>query len=122
MTDRSLPDSRCGWSSDLPRFSSTEARDAGLSQKRAWDDSIPMPQRECRELITSDGPAAHTYTAIREYELPLESRRIDVVVLENGVVVVLELKGKQDPSRADIDQVMAYARDLRAYHEDCHER
>ncbi len=80
-----------------------------------------MLQRECRELISSDG-AARAYTAILEYELPLESRRIDVVVLENGIVVVLELKGKEQPSQADLDQVMAYARDLRAHHEDCHER
>ena len=97
-------------------------RDAGLAQKRAWADSIPMLQRECRELITSDGTTAHSYTAILEYELPLESRRIDVVVLENGIVVVLELKGKEQPTQADLDQVMAYARDLRAYHEECHER
>jgi hypothetical protein len=80
-----------------------------------------MLQRECRELLTTDG-SARTYTAILEYELPLESRRIDVVVLENGVVVVVELKGKEQPDQADLDQVMAYARDLRAYHAECHER
>jgi hypothetical protein len=43
-------------------------------------------------------------------------------VLENGVVVVLELKGKAVPSQADIDQVFAYARDLMAYHRDCADR
>jgi len=54
-------------------------------------------QRECRELVAAYD-AARTYTAILEYELPRESRRPDVIVLENGVVVVLELKGKAVPS------------------------
>jgi len=122
----------CGWNSDLPTFTRTEprvirlhlerfVRDAGASQIRAWDRSIPFLQRECGELVATDG-GAHAYTAILEFELPLEARRTDVIVLENGVVVVLELKGKERPSQADLDQVMAYARDLRAYHADCHER
>jgi hypothetical protein len=45
-----------------------------------------------------------------------------VIVLENGVVVVLEVKGKVEPSQADLDQVGAYARDLRAYHAECADR
>ena len=79
----------CGWNSDLPVFSSTEprvvrlslerfVRDASPEEKRAWAQSIPMLQRECRELMTSDG-SARTYTAILEYELPLESGRRDPV-------------------------------------------
>jgi hypothetical protein len=46
--------------------------------------------------------ASRTYTAILEYELPREARRPDVIILENGVVVVLGLKGKESPSQADI--------------------
>ncbi len=45
-----------------------------------------------------------------------------MIVLENGVVVVLELKGEAVPSQADIDQVFAYARDLRSYHRECADR
>jgi hypothetical protein len=93
-------------------------REAGAEQIAAWDASIPWLQRECRELVECDS-AAKAYTAILEYELPRESRRPDVIVLENGVVVVLELKGKRTPSRADLDQVSAYARDLRDYHAEC---
>jgi DUF2075 family protein len=128
MTDRPT----CGWNSDLPTFTHTAphvvrlhlerfVRDAGTAQIHAWDRSIPFLQRECGELVATDGDA-RTYTAILEFELPLESRRTDVIVLENGVVVVLELKGKERPTQADLDQVMAYARDLRTYHADCHER
>ena len=65
---------------------------------------------------------AQQYTAILEYELPLESRRPDVVLLVNGAVVVLELKGKAEPEQADLDQAAAYARDLRCYHKHCAER
>lgn len=44
-----------------------------------------------------------------------------MIVLENNVVV-LELKGKERPPQADLGPMMAYARDLRAYHADCRER
>jgi hypothetical protein len=136
MTDDASPPTPpaapCGWLSDLPAFYGAQpsvirlrletfVRDAGAEQVRAWDESIPWLQRECRELVDAYD-AARAWTAILEYELPRESRRPDVIVLENGVVVVLELKGKTVPSQADIDQVFAYARDLRAYHRECADR
>ena len=62
------------------------------------------------------------YGAILEYRLPLEERRPDVVLLADGAVLVLELKGKGAPTQAGLDQVAAYARDLRAYHAACQER
>jgi hypothetical protein len=43
------------------------------------------------------------------------------VILANGSVVVLEFKGRSDVRDADIDQTHAYARDLRCYHEACHD-
>ena len=61
-------------------------------------------------------------TAVLEYQLPMESRRADAVLLLREGVVVIELKGKQIPSDADIDQAHAYARDLHCYHRECHER
>ncbi|HET7692461.1 MAG TPA: DNA/RNA helicase domain-containing protein [Gemmatimonadota bacterium] len=45
-----------------------------------------------------------------------------MIILENGSVLVMELKGKAFPTRADVDQVSAYARDLRCYHAECAER
>lgn len=118
-----------GWSSDFPTFQGTPSRgirdqleerivDAGESQIRAWADSIPALQREVREVISADSDAPG-YSAILEYQLPLESRRPDVIILARGAVVVLELKGKDMPSQADIDQVAAYARDLKCYHREC---
>lgn len=123
---------RCGWESDFPTFSEAEPRvvrislqdfleDAGESQIRAWDESIPRIQVEVGEVVEID-ELAQQYTAILEYELPLESRRPDVVLLVNGAVVVLELKGKTEPEQADLDQAAAYARDLRCYHKHCADR
>lgn len=119
----------CGWESTFDEFEREQPRvirgrlqeflpDADVSQVRAWDDSIPKLQTEVREVVASD-PAASTHTAVLEYELPLDSRRPDVVLLVQGAVVVLELKGEVAPSQADIDQAAAYARDLRCYHRAC---
>jgi hypothetical protein len=118
-----------GWDSLFPEFRDAPPRvirtqlgrfiaDASKEQTRAWDDSIPLLQHEVKELCDAD-PAAEECTAILEYELPLESRRPDVVLLVRGAIVVLELKGKESPSQADLDQAAAYARDLRCYHRAC---
>jgi hypothetical protein len=128
MTERSLYD-RYGWQSDLATFTATEprvvrtrltdfVRDASREQIQAWDLSIPWLQRECQELTVRD-IGARTYTAILEYELPRDFRRPDVIVLEKGVIVVIEIKGRPFVTQAALDQVAAYARDLAAYHLAC---
>ena len=120
---------RFGWQSSLEAFSRVEPRvvrlrlqqfiaDASPEQIRAWDQSIPWLQWECRELEVRD-VGSREYTAILEYELPRDSRRPDVIVLERGCVAVLELKGALHASQAAIDQALGYARDLRAYHAAC---
>lgn len=124
-----MSEARYGWSSDFPTFKVAEPRvvrgrlqdflpDVDDSQIRAWDDSIPKLQREIGESLDSQS-RAQEYSAILEYQLPLEFRRPDVLLLVGSAVIVLELKGKQAPSQADLDQTAAYARDLRAYHRDC---
>lgn len=121
--------SRSGWDSSFPEFIKTPARlvrvkledfvkDVSGSQIRAWDESIPELQDEVREVVQLDDYAKE-YWAVLEYELPMESRRIDVIFLARGAVLVLELKGKESPSQADLDQAAAYARDLRCYHSEC---
>lgn len=123
---------RSGWDSSLPDFTLASpgdirqrlqnfVRDASPEQIRAWTDSIPPLQLEAREVMARD-QHSHTYSTILEYELPLESRRPDVVLLVGNGVLVLELKGKSEPSQADIDQAAAYARDLRCYHRECWSR
>lgn len=95
-----------------------QASDVTPEQIGAWDDSIRPLQAEVTEILVED-PTASAYSTILEYELPLESRRPDVILLVRGGVVVLELKGRAQASQADLDQASAYARDLRCYHRSC---
>lgn len=116
MTDTDDPsdEARRGWDSDFLRFASTPPNaivtklraflgDASREQVRAWDDSIPRLQTEVEQVREVQEEAAR-YTAIREYELPLESRRADAIFLLRQSVIVIGLKGKSRPSDADIDQ------------------
>jgi hypothetical protein len=121
-----------GWDSDFKTFGASSLQeivsklgtfvsDASPEQIRAWRESIPKVQREVKEVLSVDGPSG-SYTAVLEYQLPLEFRRADVVFLMHDAVVVIELKGKASPSVADLDQAESYARDLRAYHSGCEDR
>jgi hypothetical protein len=123
---------RYGWGSNFPEFHSTASSTiqdrlrgfipgASIEQLRAWTDYIPPLQREIEEVLVHDILAKH-YSAILEYELPMESRRPDVLLLVGDTVIVLELKGKADASQADLDQAAAYARDLSCYHRECWNR
>ena len=122
---------RFGWESDFPKFEKSEAReirnklqsfisDASQQQIEAWDQSIPQLQSEVSEILKRIA-TAQGYETILEYELPMESRRTDVIFLISGAVVIIELKGKNAPSQADIDQAAAYGRDLRCYHRHCND-
>lgn len=130
MTDEHRP--AAGWDSDFYEFRQTPpARirekleafitDASPEQIRAWRDSIPPLQSEVAEVLERSEEASG-YSAILEYELPMDSRRPDAVFLAGAGVLVVELKGKLHAEQADIDQASAYARDLRCYHRECHSR
>jgi hypothetical protein len=123
---------RYGWESDFPGFadaSSIDIRkqlksfvsDASPEQERAWSHCIPCLQDEVEEVLLKN-QLARDYSAILEYELPLESRRPDAILLVGGGLLVIELKGKIEPTQADLDQASAYARDLQCYHRDCEDR
>lgn len=125
------PVARRGWNSTFRAFEAEESSrilkslrtaysDSSESEIQSWRQSVPMLQREVGELIRVDTGAGEC-TAVLEYELPMESRRTDAMLLMQDVIVI-ELKGKTAPTDADIDQAHAYARDLRCYHRDCHER
>lgn len=129
-----LPDMslRYGWESNLGVLITSDrdtvirslesfVRDASQSQVSAWKDSVKVLQREGGEAVGRDSRASD-YRSILEYQLPMEARRPDVILLENGSVLVLEFKGRDQPTPADIDQVSAYARDLKCYHRECAKR
>lgn len=132
MTDDSEQDVHCGWRSTFPEFVAAPAstiigrlrsfvRDVSLEQDSAWRRYVPALQTECREATNHDSQAA-TYSAILEYQLPYDLRRPDLIILEGAAVVVTEMKGRRGLSQAALDQVLAYVRNLRAYHDLCADR
>ena len=126
------PPPPAGWDSSFSEFREADPKrireqltafvaDATPELIRSWADAIPPLQTEVSEVLVRDELARH-YSAILEYELPMESRRPDVILLVGAGVMVIELKGKTWPSQADLDQAAAYARDLRNYHRECCDR
>lgn len=121
---------QCGYSGSLKEFIGTNVPeiikqlekfipDSGESQIRAWRDSINLLRRIVQVLADQHTQLLSEAFVILEYHVPLESRRIDALLLVRGSAIVVEFKGKQSASQADIDQAAAYARDLRAYHRAC---
>jgi hypothetical protein len=93
---------------------------ATATQIQAWRDCAEILQAQLLKLAAAR-PESSNWTLIFEYELPREGgRRPDLILLAAGQVLVFEFKQKPQPSRADLDQVAAYARDLATYHRACH--
>ena len=121
-----------GWSGTLQHIVATEpARilaalhgfvpDAGQTQIGAWRESLHL-LRACAQALIARLPSAADWGLVLEYEMPLESRRADAVLLAGAAIAVIEFKGKTGFTDPDIDQAHAYARDLRCYHDLCHRR
>ena len=82
--------------------------DLSDSQINAWIDSFKVIQG------LNLNP---NLNIIFEYVLPYESgRRPDIILLSNEQVIILEFKMKNEVKNEDIDQIKAYARDIREYH------
>ena len=129
---RNINEAHRGWDSNFAKFSKTSKSvilqhlrdrypDSSTSETNSWQRTVPDLQREIGEVIEVDLGSSQ-FTAVLEYELPMESRRADAVLLLHDNIVVIELKGKSRSTDADFDQAHAYARDLRCYHRDCHDR
>jgi DUF2075 family protein len=122
----------CGWFGSIHTFLSLLKQDwlkalndhhqrcmncpADDSQQAAWIHSFDLLQIELKKLVQST-PAAGNLTIIFEYELPRErGRRPDVIILGSSNIFVLEFKDYGKIIQAHVDQVTAYARDLKHYH------
>jgi len=82
--------------------------DLSDSQINAWADSFRVMQN------LNLNPKINI---IFEYVLPYESgRRPDIILLSNNQVIILEFKMKNQIKAEDLDQVKAYARDIKEYH------
>ena len=76
-------------------------------QADVWREEIAL----LKDILTQYIGRGHIYF---EYTIPRMGRRIDVVLLLDGVVLLLEFKAfNEQYSRADIAQVWDYALDLK---------
>lgn len=79
--------------------------------REAWKSEISIMKQVVSQLSGKDG------RIILEYDIPRLGKRIDVVLLLEGIIFCLEFKvGKPQILEADIDQVLDYALDLKNFH------
>ena len=85
--------------------------DALTTTREAWQREIEVLQTALLPWKESDGKI------IFEYDIPRLGKRIDVVLLLQGIIFCLEFKvGETKLLQADIDQVLDYALDLKNFH------
>ena len=92
--------------------------DASKEQKIAWKNSIKVLKNTIEKLLSIKDDYGNC-SIVLEYTIPLEERRIDALLILNETVVVIEFKGKGIYTQGDVDQAIAYARDLKNYHSEC---
>lgn len=93
-------------------LSSAESFNTAREQKNAWDAEIGLLKQILRD---------YTGSIFFEYSIPRLGKRIDIVLIINGVVFCLEFKtGADRYELADRDQVWDYALDLKNFHEPSH--
>lgn len=79
----------------------------------SWKDTFHVLQDALMNIEAKD-----TTYIVFEYKLPEEGgRRPDVLLINSKQICVLEFKKKNSYDDANLDQVIAYARDLKDYHE-----
>lgn len=79
--------------------------------REAWKAEISIMKQVLLSLENKDG------RIIFEYDIPRLGKRIDVVLLLNGIIFCLEFKvGETHIFEADVDQVLDYALDLKNFH------
>lgn len=86
------------------------------TQKAAWIEEIELLQ----QILA---PYKNRGSIYFEYNIPRIGRRIDTVLLIDGVIFILEFKAGNDSfDRAAITQLWDYALDLKNFHEGSHDR
>lgn len=86
-----------------------------IMQKNAWIEQIV----NLKEQVTAFGQGEIFF----EFSIPRMGKRVDVLLLIDGVVFVVEYKtGAKAHDKHAIDQTMDYALDLKNFHEGSHHR
>ena len=77
----------------------------------AWKGEISIMKEVLSKFVDKNGKI------IFEYNIPRLGKRIDVILLLNGIIFCLEFKvGESKILEADVDQVLDYALDLKNFH------
>ena len=85
--------------------------EALTTTREAWRAEISILKQALAPFAGKDG------RIIFEYDIPRLGKRIDVVLLLDGIVFCLEFKvGESRILEADVDQVLDYALDLKYFH------
>lgn len=115
-----LEDTQANWLKTMKSaFSDEYILSLGSSQVHAWNDCFENLQK----YLTSVDGKNKKFGIIFEYALPYESgRRPDVLLVSKEQIIILEFKMKDTFLPEDIDQVAAYARDIREYHFESREK
>ena len=114
--------SRCLYNSSIKQFMIADENsifgalcdnyhgDALTTTREAWKAEISIIKGVLSNYADKNGQV------IFEYDIPRLGKRIDVVLLFDGIVFCVEFKvGESKILEADIDQVLDYALDLKAF-------
>ena len=115
--------SRCLYDSNFEEFFSLKASvifgelcekyhgEALTTTREAWIEEISIMKNVLSQYGEKEGKI------IFEYDIPRLGKRIDVVLLLEGIIFCLEFKvGQSKVLESDIDQVLDYALDLKNFH------
>ena len=115
--------SRCLYNSSFKKFISADDNfifgelcdkyhgEALTTTREAWKSEISIMKDILSRFADKDGEI------VFEYDIPRLGKRIDVVLLLDGIVFCLEFKvGESRVLEGDIDQVLDYALDLKNFH------
>ena len=114
---------RCLYGSSFEEFNNKDASSilgvlcdkyhgvALTTTREAWKGEITIMKQVLSPFQGKDG------RIIFEYDIPRLGKRIDVVLLFEGIIFCLEFKiGESQILEADVDQVLDYALDLKNFH------
>ena len=100
------------WLTILGKLADQHGFELGEQQKMAWKEQISLLQQVLR------GISGHIFF---EFSIPRMGKRVDVLLLVQGIIFVLEFKvGAKDYPAQALEQVLDYALDLKNFHETSH--
>lgn len=115
--------SRCLYNSSFRTFLNSDDNSIfGLLCERYHGEALTTTREAWKSEITIMKDVLHNFAdkqgqIIFEYDIPRLGKRIDVVLLLEGIVFCLEFKvGESRILEADVDQVLDYALDLKNFH------